>query len=102
MSQLVRVGCGRLTVGVATEGPVCKQASISLLCIVDCESSTMFISVPQFYKKGLRVEYLFRRAIFGAGMGRDDEHYCDVQSSGVNCFWSKVPSFYFIHWSFIV
>ena len=33
-----------------------------------------------------RVRCAFRRAIFGAGMGRDDGHYCDVLSSGVNVF----------------
>ncbi len=47
-------------------------------------------------------QYIFRRAIFGATMGRDDGHYCDMQSSGVIYFWPKVPSFYFIHWLFIV
>ncbi len=36
--------------------------------------------------KTIDLEYVFRRAIFGAGMGRDDGHYCDVQSSGVNLF----------------
>ncbi len=33
-----------------------------------------------------KLEYVFRRAIFGAGMGRDDGHYCDVLSSGVYVF----------------
>ena len=30
--------------------------------------------------------YVYRRAIFDAGMGRDDGHYHDVLSSGVNLF----------------
>ncbi len=34
--------------------------------------------------------YVSQRAIFGAGMGRDDGYYCDVLSSGVNLF---VPCF---------
>ena len=29
---------------------------------------------------------VFWRAIFGAGMGGYDGHYCDVLSSGVNLF----------------
>ncbi len=31
-----------------------------------------------------RLKYVFRRAIFGAEMGKDDGHYCDVLSSEVN------------------
>ncbi len=30
--------------------------------------------------------YVYRRAIFDAGMGRDNGYYCDVLSSGVICF----------------
>ena len=32
------------------------------------------------------LKYVFRRAIFGAGMFMDDGHDCDVLSSGVNLF----------------
>ncbi len=46
--------------------------------------------------------YVSRRAIFGAGMGRDAGYYCDVLSSGVNLFFVEGSSFYSIHWSFIV
>ncbi len=41
------------------------------------------------------LEYVFRRAIFGAWMGRDDGHYCDVQSSGVNLFLVEGSKFLF-------
>ncbi len=46
--------------------------------------------------------YVFRRAIFGAGMGRDDWYYWDVLSSGVNLFLVECSSFYSIQWSFII
>ncbi len=46
--------------------------------------------------------YVSQRAIFGAGMGRDDGYYCDVLTSGVNLFLAEGSSFYSIHWSFIV
>ena len=41
------------------------------------------------------LEYVFRRGIFGAWMGRDDGHYCDVQSSGVNLFLVEGSKFLF-------
>ncbi len=46
--------------------------------------------------------YVSRKAIFGAGMGRDDGYYCGVLSSGVNLFLVEGSSFYSIHSSFIV
>ena len=46
--------------------------------------------------------YVSRKAIFGAGMGRDDGYYCGVLSSGVNLFLVEGSSFHSIHWSFIV
>ncbi len=38
--------------------------------------------------------YVSRKAIFGAGMGRDDGYYCGVLSSGVNLFLVEGSSFY--------
>ena len=43
-----------------------------------------------------------RKSDLCAGMGRNDEYYCDVLSSGVNLFLVNGSSLYSIHWSFIV
>ncbi len=61
-----------------------SERMIRCLSLVQ-ESQYLYMYLVVSFLKS-RVDYVFRRAIFGAGMGRDDEHYCDVQSSGVNCF----------------
>ncbi len=43
----------------------------------------------------VKLQYIFQRAIFGAAMGRDDGHYCDMLSFGVNVFLVKGSSFLF-------
>ena len=65
------------------------------------QTSALLILVQTFYKLGIQCFFCFPKSNLWCWMGRDDEHHCDGLSSGIN-FLSKVPSFYSIHWSFII
>ena len=54
-----------------------------ILPIVHLSTSHRHIGLG-LIRANINLKYVFGSVIFGAGMGRDDGHYCDVLSSGVN------------------
>ncbi len=59
--------------------------------VVDTDSISSTATATQLaalYYEHSFIVYVYQRTIFGAGMGRDDENYCDVLCSAI--FWSRV------------
>ncbi len=85
-----------------TTGEGSSDDNEALLRVQIATSLCLLVGIMQV-GENIQLKYIFRGAIFGAEMGRDAGHYCDVlYHLAYICLLLKCPSFYSIHRSVFI